>query len=204
MANFDIDPVVMMQSNLRHETFIHKSPPGTPTQRKIADYLSASGVFAVCVVRDPDGVIGFELSNDIGSWEGAVIAALWTTDKTAATVVLTSATATVDAVPSEHAAVDAIVCSAERHSLRLFPHESVIKRAANAVARLDARMDATASRGGLKAFHAEYRRRRLDARKQGKRFMSFAMANRRLRRAIVNRLLHDDTATGDIITEVFA
>jgi hypothetical protein len=114
-----------------------------------------------------------------------------------------SITASTRIMFSVHTGVlDGLFRAATKHSVHLTPHEVVIARATKAAARLDASLRAAATGGRLKEFHAEYRRRRVEASANGKPFMSFTMAERRFRRAIVARLLSDGVAA-DLFDKVF-
>jgi hypothetical protein len=154
------------------------------------------------VVRNADGTAGFRTTTDTGKHREDVVSAHWVADKAAATAVVRSASSIVGVRPTEQAALDALFRAAAKHSVHLSPHEAVIARATKASARLDANLKAAATGGRLKQFHAEYRRRRVEASANGKPFMSFTKAERRFRRAIVVRLLNDAVAA-DLFDEVF-
>jgi hypothetical protein len=170
--------------------------------RSVAEYLAAAGIVKICIVRNADGTCGFRIITNVGKHGEDSVSAHWVADNAAATAVVRSAASIAGMRPTKQAALDALFRAATRHSVRLTSHEAVIARAMKAAARLDASLNAAAAGGRLKQFHAEYRRRRIEAGAHGKPFMSFTMAERRLWRAIVARLLHDGVGT-DLFDEVF-
>jgi hypothetical protein len=106
-----------------------------------------------------------------------------------------------------------VIRAARRHSgdipaaaralgIALTDHATVLARATAAVARIEAGMAWAQRNGVLSEFNREYRRRRLAAAARGERFMGYAQAKARLRRAITNV-----AATGNapvaIVWEVF-
>jgi hypothetical protein len=174
----------------------------TALPRSVADYLAAAGIVKICVVRNADGTWGLRIAHDIGSHGEDVVHAFWVADKAAANAVVHSAVSVAGVEPTEKATLDALFRAAAKQSVRLSPHDAVIARATTAAARLDASLDAASAEGGLKRFHGEYRRRRVEAAAKGQSFMSFARAQRRFRRAIVVRLLNDGVGA-DLFDEVF-
>ena len=66
----------------------------------------------------------------------------------------------------------------------LTDHATVLARAKAALAKIDAGMAWAQRTGVLHEFNREYRRRRLEAQGRGERFMGYAQAKARLRRAI--------------------
>jgi hypothetical protein len=69
--------------------------------------------------------------------------------------------------------------------------------------RIDQRIWARAqAAGALAEFNQEYRRRRLEAASRGRRFMSYAQGEERLRRAIT-KVAATGTAPAAIVREVF-
>ena len=63
-------------------------------------------------------------------------------------------------------------------------YATVLARAKAALAKIDAGMAWAQRTGVLHEFNREYRRRRLEAQGRGERFMGYAQAKARLRRAI--------------------
>jgi hypothetical protein len=67
----------------------------------------------------------------------------------------------------------------------LTDHVTVLARAKAALARIEAGMAWAQRTGVLHEFNQEYRRRRLEAQRRGERFMGYAQATARLRRAMM-------------------
>jgi hypothetical protein len=69
------------------------------------------------------------------------------------------------------------------HRAVLTPHDNAISRAGASAKRLDAYIENLRARGAMREFTKTYKRRRLAAAAQGEGFMTFAVAELRLRRA---------------------
>jgi hypothetical protein len=87
----------------------------------------------------------------------------------------------------------AIVRAAHQLEIPLTNHATAMARAHEAVARLEARTRAASDAGELTVFHKEYKRRRLEAKAAGRRFMSYNQARARLR-----TLLEQTAASGEV------
>jgi hypothetical protein len=87
-------------------------------------------------------------------------------------------------VTIEQATAEVQAAAAGRLGVILSDHDVVMKRAKAAVAKLDAKLAAAQSAGLLSAFNREFKNRRLRANAAGARFMSYAEAHRRLRKAL--------------------
>jgi hypothetical protein len=81
-------------------------------------------------------------------------------------------------------AVGMIRATAARYRVALAPHEATLARVTARVDAIATRIENTNSNGGLQAFNAMYRARRLAAQKTGARMMPYGLALSRLRRAI--------------------
>jgi hypothetical protein len=77
----------------------------------------------------------------------------------------------------------------------------VLARAKAALAKIEARMAWAQRTGVLHEFNQEYRRRRLEAQRRGERFMGYAQATARLRRAITKVAAGGEPVA--IVPEVF-
>jgi hypothetical protein len=71
-----------------------------------------------------------------------------------------------------------------RLGVPLTVHHVAVQRAADAAGRIEAALTEAQRTGAMRAFNAEYRRRREAASAVGKGFMSYASARSRLRAAI--------------------
>jgi hypothetical protein len=77
-------------------------------------------------------------------------------------------------------------------------------RAADAVRRLDQYIDDLRANGGMRVFTRAYKRHRPAAADRGDGFMPFAIAEQRLRRALIPRLISGSVgATSSLFAEVF-
>jgi hypothetical protein len=87
----------------------------------------------------------------------------------------------------------------------LTPHDVALSRAANAAERLDRYVDSLRARGAMKEFTKAYRRHRLAATARGEGFMSFAVAETRLRLALIPLLIGGGTVgpTQSLFANIF-
>jgi len=86
----------------------------------------------------------------------------------------------------------------------LTPHATAISRAAAAVERLDAFIDSLRANGGYRAFTQEYKRRRLAACERGEGFVTFKVAEQRLKAALVPLLMNGKPVVGaSLFAEIF-
>jgi hypothetical protein len=86
----------------------------------------------------------------------------------------------------------------------LTPHATAISRAAAAVERLDAFIDSLSANGGYRAFTQEYKRRRLAACERGEGFVTFKVAEQRLKAALVPLLMNGKPVVGaSLFAEIF-
>jgi hypothetical protein len=84
----------------------------------------------------------------------------------------------------------------------LTDHATVLARAKHAVAKIEAGMAWAQRSGVLHEFNQECRRRRLGAQRRGERFMGYAQATARLRRAIT-KVAATGNALAAIVWQVF-
>ena len=73
------------------------------------------------------------------------------------------------------------------------PHDVAMSRAGEAAGRLDSYVEALRARGAMKEFTKAYRLRRIAAKARGEGFMSFKVAELRLRRALIPLLVNGRT-----------
>ena len=95
-----------------------------------------------------------------------------------------------------------IPAAAPALGIALTDHATVLARATAAVARIEAGMALAQRSGVLHEFNQEYRRRQLEAQGRGERFMGYAQAMARLRRAMI-KVATTGTAPVAILREVF-
>jgi len=77
----------------------------------------------------------------------------------------------------------AITAAARRLDVRLADHAVVMARVTGQVGKIRQRVEGSRQTGGLSAFNAEFRRRRLEAQRTGVYFPTYGLALSRLRRA---------------------
>jgi len=78
----------------------------------------------------------------------------------------------------------------------------VLKRVRERTQRLDEALQNAQNNGLLKTFNFTFRKRRLAAQQAGKRFMSYATAQRRLRRAITETIANGGVIDTSIVGRV--
>jgi hypothetical protein len=131
--------------------------------------ISPSGRVYVC--RDPKGAVG-----------------AWWCKAAFADAIANAAWANAD-VPG----------AAAKLGLPITAHSVVAKRVADRTAKIDDAIRAAVDEGTLQRFNAEYRQRRLAAKRSGKAFMTYTEAQRRLRAVIARSVAH-----GGVIPPSFA
>ena len=87
------------------------------------------------------------------------------------------------------------------------PHSVVAKRTADRTAKIDATIKEAVDAGILREFNATYRRLRLQAKRDGKPFVSYSEALRRLRKVVADALAsggkRDPKIPGSFVAAVF-
>jgi hypothetical protein len=102
-------------------------------------------------------------------------------------------------------AIAALHRAASEKRATLTPHDTVMARAGDAAKRLDAYIDGLRARGAMKEFTKAYRRHRLAAMERGEGFMTFKIAEARLRKALIPLLVGGRTIgpTQSLFAQVF-
>jgi len=93
---------------------------------------------------------------------------------------------------------------AARYGIRLTAHAHVLERVQQRTAKIDAAIEQAIDAGVLKQFNDEYRRRRLEAKRAGKGFMAYGIAQARLRKAVTAMVARGGLVTESLIGGVFA
>jgi hypothetical protein len=91
--------------------------------------------------------------------------------------------------PDAATAGAALAQAAAEHRTTLTPNTTAIERARSASQKLDGYLESLRARGAMKEFTKVYRRRRLAATARGEGFMSYAVAEARLRKALIPYLV---------------
>jgi hypothetical protein len=172
--------------------------PRASASSKAIRYLEASGAVAIYVTCPADFV-----PVRVGKIGPHAVAIFWLNSHQAVAVArLARRLAGADSDRDD--AVLALREAAAELGVTLTPHDTAISRAAAAVERLDAFMDSLRANGGYRAFTKEYKRRRLAARERGEGFMTFKVAEARLRAALVPLLIGGKPVLGaSLFAEVF-
>jgi hypothetical protein len=99
--------------------------------------------------------------------------------------------------PSRERMIAALNEAAKTYRQKLTPHLIVIARAARLSKQLDDTLEQMRANGMLKFFHQEYAKHRRERIERGVGYMNFATAQRRLRNAIIARLVGDRESVSD-------
>jgi hypothetical protein len=154
-----------------------------PLSKPVADYIRQFGLTSICryrdgrlsVTRDPTGA-------DRAWWLHAE-----------------QAGAVLKAARRDGGNIEA---AARKAGVELADHGAVLARSEAAVAKIQAGLQRAQKSGVLHEFNAEYRRRRLEAARQGRRFMSYRAAKARLQR-VLTRIAATGVAPEAIVRTVF-
>ena len=93
--------------------------------------------------------------------------------------------------------------AASRLGLTVTPHSVVCRRVGERTAALDKAIAEAIDSGTLKAFNAEYRKRRLQAKQSGQPFMNYQTAQAKLRRVVTEMVSRGGLITQSLIAGVF-
>jgi hypothetical protein len=161
--------------------------------RACHDYLRSFGLG--CIFVTAGGKIG--AGSDLAHADQPV-AAWWCNSRRSAEEILT-------AVNGRYAGIEeatrAVLQAATRLGVVLSGHEAVLARARAAARELDARVSSANAAGTLQFLNQEYRRRRLEAERSGRRFMTYSEAQRRLKAALAGAAA--GYAVADLVKQVF-
>jgi hypothetical protein len=156
-------------------------PTIEPLSKAASDYLAAFNLAAVCVSATGRVYVGNPAGASLAFWCKAD-----DVNKLA-----TAAWRTAD-VPA----------AAHRLNIPITPHAVVISRVAKRTERIEQAIEAAKADGLMQQFHSEYRRRRLQAKARGKRYMSFRVAERKLHKAVADAIAADGTIKASFISRV--
>ncbi len=93
--------------------------------------------------------------------------------------------------------------TAARCGVQLTPHAIVVERVAQRTGKIEAAIERAIDEGVLKQFNAEYRKRRLAAKRIGKAFMTYGAAQARLRKAVTAMIARGGLVTQSLVAQVF-
>jgi hypothetical protein len=140
-------------------------PPLPPA---IAEYVARFDLTAIAVTRDNRVIVSGDPAGAKAAW--------WCQAEDAGQIL---------SWLLEHRSLDAPY-AARTLGLTVTEHETVVQRAAAAVARIEIGLDQAQKQGLLKQFNATYRAHRIAAQAQRRRFVSYATAQARLRSALAS------------------
>jgi hypothetical protein len=144
--------------------------------------------------------LGFAITTD-SKITGTVAARWWIAEQDAVRIA-SAARLLAGADPDLSTARDAVTQSATAAGATLTPDDVAIERAAASMARLDAMIEAMRGGGTLREFNRQYKLRRAAARAEGRGFMLYAVAVKRLKLALVPMLQSGRPLAG-VFDEVF-
>ena len=93
--------------------------------------------------------------------------------------------------------------AAAKLGLVVTPHDVVRRRVAERTSKIDEAIAEAIDAGVLKQFNAEYRQRRLEAKKNGKHFMPYLVALAKLRKVVADMVARDGAISGSFVSKVF-
>jgi hypothetical protein len=146
--------------------------------RGVADYLSGYRVAAVVITKT--GKLAVRAPADLN--RVAPVAAWWTKSRAEAEQILV---AIGEHHPASFERAEAeIKAAANRLGVTLSEHTRVMERASAAAAKLDGKLAEAQNDGDLRFFNREFKRRRIEAQRAGKGFLSYPTALGRLPRLL--------------------
>jgi hypothetical protein len=156
----------------------------SPGTRAALAYLTASGATAI-TITEIDGVCTFRIG---AKMLARSVAIFWVMELDAKPVV-TSARKIAGKSQGAAEAIAALHRAASDKRATLTPHDVAMTRAGNAAAKLDRYLDSLQGSGAFREFTRMYKRRRIEAKAAGQGFMSYAVAEARLRKALIPLLM---------------
>jgi hypothetical protein len=151
----------------------------------LEEYLEVIGATAICIVKMPGGY-AIRVGREAVNIEG-VVNIHWTSRPLAAKIAR-NARHNAGPAPEKGKLEHALQVAASNQKQTLTPHLVLMSRATKCANDLQAALRDMAKSGRLEAFHREYKRRRQDAKRNGRGFASYNAAMRRLRRSLIRRL----------------
>jgi hypothetical protein len=172
----------------------------SPDTRAAVAYLVASGATAVSVIETGTGRT-FRVGTKI---DPRGVAVHWLPE-TRAKAIVRLARKHAGTSPDIATAETALHRAAADPRVTLTAHHVAMTRAGKAAQRLDAYVESLRARGAMREFTKAYRRHRLAAMERGEGYMSFKVAELRLRRALIPLLMNNGqpVAGASLFAEIF-
>jgi hypothetical protein len=154
--------------------------------KNIDEYLDAVGTTAISIVKVPSGY-AYRVGRETVNIDG-VVNTHWVAKDFAAKIAR-RARFNGGPYPDKQASERALQYAAHAFNQTLTPHVVLVSRATKQAKDLEAALREMSKSGQLEAFHHEYKRQRQTAKREGKGFVSYNVAIRRLRKSLIRRLI---------------
>jgi hypothetical protein len=164
-------------------------PVPRPPDKAAIQYLEASGATAISIV-EVDGAAAFRVGTKIPPFANGNFPAIFWIMASDAKPVAKLARRLAGKDQNVGDAVVSLKKAAVECRAMLTPHDVAIQRAAGAAGRLDEYLTSLKGTRTSKAFTHTYRLRRVAAAERGKGFMSYKVAELRLKRALIPLLVN--------------
>jgi hypothetical protein len=158
----------------------HARPARSPDTKAAINYLVASGATAI-TITEIDGICTFRIGSKMLARSVAIF---WIMEVDAKPVVA-SARKIAGKGAGAAEAIAALHRAASDRRAVLTEHQTAISRATDAAAKLNRYLDSLQGSGALREFTRMYKRRRIEAAANRQGFMTYAVAEARLRRALI-------------------
>jgi hypothetical protein len=163
--------------------------PKSPGTKAAVEYLVASGATAITIVEH-DGCCSFQVGRKI---DPRAVSIHWLPETNARAIVRQARRDAGDS-PDVATAASVLAQAAADHRAVPTPHHVAMTRAGDAANRIEQHMDFLRRTGKLRGFTRMYKRRRTVAAANGQGFMTYKVAEMRLRRALIPQLVGGQNA----------
>jgi hypothetical protein len=169
----------------------------SPNRKRAVEYLAACGATAITVI-DRDG----NASIIIGKTATGIVAARWWIAAQDAQRVASGARRLAGEGAEVSEVIEAVQRSAGSLRAALTPDEVAIRRAADSMMRLDAKIEAMKRDGTLRDFGARYKAARMRAKSEGRGYLSYNQALSRLKKLLIPALTSGQPISG-LFNQIF-
>ena len=175
-------------------------PARSPDTKAAIKYLEASGATAITITEHDGTTATFHVGGKI---DPRAVSVQWLPQMNARAVVKL-ARRHAGASPDAAEALAALHRAAADQRVTLTPHDVAMTRAGDAVGRIEGYIDSMRAKGAMREFTRAYKRRRTEAAANGEGFMTYAVAEARLRKALIPLLAGGKQANGQsLFVEIF-
>jgi hypothetical protein len=190
----------MMLDDIADVETVARPAARSPDTKAAINYLIASGATAITITENETGC-SFKVGSKIDPY---TVEIYWLTAAQAKPLVRL-ARKQAGRQPDISAASAALARAATALRVTLTPNDVAMARAGEAATKLNRYIDGLRGTGVLKEFTRAYRRHRLAATARGEGFMSFAVAEARLRLALIPLLVGGETVgpTQSLFANIF-